>query len=34
MLTRDLPAALVEKDGVLIGIVSRYDVLREMIGAR
>lgn len=34
MLTRDLPAALVEKDGVLIGIISRYDVLREMIGAR
>jgi cystathionine beta-synthase len=34
MLNRDLPAALVEKDGVLIGIVSRYDVLREMIGAR
>ena len=34
MLTRELPAALVEKDGVLIGIVSRYDVLREMIGAR
>jgi predicted transcriptional regulator len=34
MLTRDQPAALVEQDGVLIGIVSRYDVLREMIGAR
>jgi cystathionine beta-synthase len=34
MLTRELPAALVEKDGKLIGIVSRYDVLREMIGAR
>ena len=31
---RDCPAALVEKDGKLIGIVSRYDVLREMIGAR
>ena len=34
MLTRELPAALVEQDGKLIGIVSRYDVLREMIGAR
>ncbi|HEX5004772.1 MAG TPA: pyridoxal-phosphate dependent enzyme, partial [Gemmatimonadales bacterium] len=34
MLTRDQPAALVEQDGALIGIVSRYDVLREMIGAR
>jgi cystathionine beta-synthase len=34
MLTRELPAALVEQNGTLIGIVSRYDVLREMIGAR
>jgi len=34
MLNRELPAALVEQHGVLIGIVSRYDVLREMIGAR
>jgi len=34
MLTRELPAALVEQQGKLIGIVSRYDVLREMIGAR
>jgi len=34
MLNRDLPAALVEQNGILIGIVSRYDVLREMIGAR
>jgi len=34
MLNRELPAALVEQNGVLIGIVSRYDVLREMIGAR
>ena len=34
MLTRELPAALVEQNGKLIGIVSRYDVLREMIGAR
>lgn len=34
MLTRESPAALVEQAGKLIGIVSRYDVLREMIGAR
>ena len=32
MLTRESPAALVEEGGVLIGIVSRYDVLRVMIG--
>ena len=30
----EYPAAIVEKNGKLIGIVSRYDVLREMIGAR
>ena len=34
MLTRESPAALVLKDGKLVGIVSRYDVLREMIGTR
>ncbi|MEO8201739.1 MAG: pyridoxal-phosphate dependent enzyme [Gemmatimonadota bacterium] len=34
MLTRESPAALVEKDGKLIGIVSRYDVLQHMIGNR
>ncbi len=34
MLTRESPAALVEKAGVLIGIVSRYDVLQQMIGSR
>jgi len=34
MLTRESPAALVRKDGRLIGIVSRYDVLRQMIGTR
>jgi predicted transcriptional regulator len=31
-LTRESPAALVSEDGVVVGIVSRYDVLREMIG--
>ena len=34
MLTRENPAALVRKDGELIGIVSRYDVLQQLIGTR
>ena len=34
MLTRESPAALVRKDGRLIGIVSRYDVLQQLIGTR
>lgn len=34
MLTRENPAALVRKDGQLIGIVSRYDVLQQLIGTR
>ncbi len=34
MLTRESPAALVRKDGQLIGIVSRYDVLQQLIGTR
>jgi cystathionine beta-synthase len=34
MLTRESPAALVQKDGALIGIVSRYDILQQMIGTR
>jgi cystathionine beta-synthase len=32
LLTRESPAALVRDDGVLVGIVSRYDLLRVMIG--
>ena len=32
MLTRESPATLVRKDGKLIGIVSRYDVLQQLIG--
>ncbi len=32
LLTRESPAALVRDHGVLIGIVSRYDLLRVMIG--
>jgi cystathionine beta-synthase len=34
MLTRESPAALVRRDGKLIGIVSRYDVLQQLIGTR
>jgi len=34
VLTRESPAALVRKDGKLIGIVSRYDVLQQLIGTR
>ena len=34
MLTRESPAALVQRDGTLVGIVSRYDVLQQMIGTR
>jgi cystathionine beta-synthase len=34
LLTRESPAALVQKDGTLIGIVSRYDVLQQLIGTR
>jgi cystathionine beta-synthase len=34
MLTRETPAALVRKDGALVGIVSRYDVLQQLIGTR
>jgi len=34
MLTRESPATLVRKEGKLIGIVSRYDVLQQLIGTR
>lgn len=34
MLTRESPAALVQRDGAVVGIVSRADVLRLMLGAR
>jgi cystathionine beta-synthase len=33
-LTRESPAALVRKDGTIVGIVSRYDLLQRMIGTR
>jgi cystathionine beta-synthase len=32
LLTKESPAALVREAGALVGIVSRYDVLRLMIG--
>ena len=32
MLTRESPATLVRRDGKLIGIVSRYDLLQQLIG--
>jgi cystathionine beta-synthase len=34
MLTRESPATLVRKEGKLVGIVSRYDVLQQLIGTR
>lgn len=34
MLTRETPAALVQQGGRLIGIVSRYDLLQQLIGTR
>jgi len=34
MLTRESPAALVQRGGELIGIVSRYDLLQQLIGSR
>ncbi|MGH7585202.1 MAG: CBS domain-containing protein, partial [Gemmatimonadales bacterium] len=34
VLSRESPAALVTRSGRLVGIVSRYDLMREMIGTR
>ena len=34
MLTRESPAALVAQDGKIIGIISRYDVLQQLITQR
>ena len=34
LLTGDASAAVVQKDGKLIGIVSRHDVLQQLIGTR
>jgi cystathionine beta-synthase len=34
MLTRENPATLVRREGRLIGIVSRYDLLQQLIGTR
>jgi cystathionine beta-synthase len=33
-LSRESPAALVQKDGKIVGIVTRYDILQQMIGTR
>ena len=32
LLSRETPAALVRRDGQLVGIVNRYDVLRQVAG--
>ncbi len=32
LLSRETPAALVRRTGVLVGIVTRYDVLRHVAG--
>ena len=34
MLTKESPATLVQKEGRLIGIISRYDLLQQLIGTR
>jgi cystathionine beta-synthase len=34
MLSRDTPAVLVERGGSFIGVVSRFDVLQQLIGAQ
>jgi cystathionine beta-synthase len=34
ILTRESPAALVGHEGKIVGIVSRYDLLQQMIGTR
>lgn len=34
MLTRESPATLVQKEGKFVGIVSRYDLLQQLIGTR
>ncbi len=34
LLSRDTPAVLVERGGAFIGVVSRFDVLQQLIGAQ
>jgi cystathionine beta-synthase len=34
LLSRETPAALVRRDGTLVGIVTRHDVLRHVAGIR
>jgi predicted transcriptional regulator len=34
LLSRETPAALVRRDGKVIGIVTRYDLLHQLAGIR
>ncbi len=34
LLSRDTPAVLVERGGELVGVISRFDLLQQLIGAR
>jgi len=34
LLAREAPAVLVRRDGQLIGIVTRYDLLHQLAGIR
>jgi cystathionine beta-synthase len=34
LLSRETPAALVRRDGTLVGIVTRHDVLRQVAGIK
>ncbi len=34
LLSKETPAALVRENGRLVGIVNRYDVLRQVAGIR
>jgi cystathionine beta-synthase len=34
LLSRETPAALVRRDGALVGIVTRHDVLRQVAGIK
>jgi predicted transcriptional regulator len=34
LLSRTTPAALVRRDGTVVGIVTRYDLLHQLAGIR
>ena len=34
LLSRETPAALVRREGKIVGIVTRYDVLHQLAGIR